>query len=102
MPSSWKASIEATPEAAGARRVAAVGEPAREVLVAHPVGDLLTHDHRAERDVARVDALGDREDVGDDVPVLAREPLPVRPKPAMTSSQISRILPVADLRIDWR
>jgi hypothetical protein len=53
----------------------AVGEPAGEVLVAHPVSELLPNDHRAERDVAGVDALGDGEDVGDDVPVLASEPL---------------------------
>src|SRR5215210_7299338 len=60
----------------GARqRVAAVGEPAREVLVLHPVGDRLPDDHGAEGHIARVDALGDREDVGHDIPVVHAEPL---------------------------
>ena len=74
MPSSRNASIEAT--AGRAReRMAAVGQPAGEELVAQPLGDRLGDDHRAERDVARVDPLRHREDVGDDVPVVAREPL---------------------------
>ena len=56
-------------------RVAGVGEPAGEEAVAQLVGDRLGDDHRPERDVARVDPLRDREDVGDDVPVVAGEPL---------------------------
>src|SRR5687768_15054403 len=56
-------------------RMTAVGESAREILVADPVGDLFPEDHRGQRDVARVDALGDDEDVWHDVPVLAGEPL---------------------------
>ena len=55
--------------------MAGVGEPAREELVAHLVDDLAAGDHRAERHVAGVDPLRDAEDVGDDVPVLAGEPL---------------------------
>ena len=51
-----------------------IREPAGEELVAHPVGDMRPEDHRAERDVARVDPLRHRDDVRDDVPVLAREP----------------------------
>ena len=51
-----------------------VRQSAREVLVAHPLGERLADDHRAERHVARVDALGDGDDVRDDVPVLAGEP----------------------------
>src|SRR4051812_28627718 len=42
-------------DAGGARqRMATVGEPAGEVAPADPVGNRLAHDHRAERDVARV------------------------------------------------
>jgi hypothetical protein len=52
----------------------AVRESACEVLVADPVGDVLPEDHRRQRDIARVDALGDDEDVRHDVPVLAGEP----------------------------
>src|SRR4029079_13114921 len=37
------------------QRMARVGETAGEVLVAHPVGDRLADDHRAERDVAGID-----------------------------------------------
>ena len=55
--------------------MAGVGEPAREEPVAHLIDDLAAGDHRAERDVAGVDPLRDAEDVGDDVPVLAGEPL---------------------------
>ena len=54
--------------------MAGVGEPAGEEPVAHLVDDLAARDHRAERHVARVDPLRDAEDVGHDVPVLAREP----------------------------
>ena len=53
-----------------------VREAAREEPVAHLVDDLAARDHRAERDVARVDPLRDGDDVRDDVPVLAREPPP--------------------------
>ena len=49
--------------------------PPGKKLVAHLVDDLAARDHRAERHVARVDPLRDAEDVGHDVPVLAREPL---------------------------
>jgi hypothetical protein len=55
-------------------RVPRVGQPSGEELRAHPVGDVFPEDHRAEGHVAGVDPLGDGEDVGDDVPVLAREP----------------------------
>jgi hypothetical protein len=55
--------------------MARVGEAAGEVLVTYPVGDRSADDHRAERDVARVDALRDREDVRNDVPVVDAEPL---------------------------
>ncbi len=51
-----------------------VGQPAGEELVAHPVRDVPAEDHRAERDVSRVDPLRDGDDVRDDVPVLAGEP----------------------------
>ncbi len=51
-----------------------VGEPAREEPAPHPLLQVLADDHRAERDVARVDPLRHGEDVRDDVPVLAGEP----------------------------
>ena len=55
-------------------RVPRVREAAGEEPVLDRVVDVVAHGHRAERDVARVDALGGRDDVRDDVPVLAREP----------------------------
>src|SRR5207302_9963611 len=51
-------------------RMAAVREPAGEAAASDPVRERLTDRHRAERDVAGVDALRHREDVGDHVPVL--------------------------------
>ena len=56
-------------------RMAGVGEPAGEEAVAQRLGDRLGDDHRPERHVAGVDALRDGEDVRDDVPVVAGEPL---------------------------
>ena len=81
MPSSWKASIDATADAHASGWPEYVSppaknrEPAGEVAAAELLGDRLRDDHRPERDVARVDPLRDREDVGDDVPVLDAEPL---------------------------
>ena len=54
--------------------MAGVREAAGEEAVANAVDDLAARDHGAERDVARVDPLGDGDDVGHDVPVLAGEP----------------------------
>ena len=56
-------------------RMARVGEPAGEELRADELLDRGADGHRAERHVARVDALGHRDDVRDDVPVVDREPL---------------------------
>ena len=55
-------------------------------------------DHRAERDVAGVDALRDGEDVRHDVPVLAREPLARAPEPGhhLVEDEDDAV-PVADL-----
>ncbi len=60
--------------------MARVGETAGEEAVAQLICDRLRDDHRAERHVPRVDPLGDREDVRDDVPVVAGEPLAGAPE----------------------
>ena len=52
--------------------MAGVGQPAGEEPVSQLVDDLAAHDHRPERHVAGVEPLGDAEDVGHDVPVVAR------------------------------
>ncbi len=56
------------------QRMPRVREPAGEELVLDRLVHVLAHRHRAERHVARVDALRRRDDVRHDVPVLAREP----------------------------
>ena len=55
-------------------RVARVGEPTGEEAVLDRLVDVVAHGHRAERDVAGVDPLRGRDDVRDDVPVVAGEP----------------------------
>ena len=57
------------------QRVARVGEPAGVRPLLERVGDGPADDHATERDVARVDALGEADEVGRDVPVVDREPL---------------------------
>ena len=55
-------------------RMPAVREPACEHLVADPRSDRLADRHRSEGDIAGVNALGQREDVGHDVPMVDGEP----------------------------
>ena len=55
--------------------MAGVGEPARERPLAERLGDRVGDDHPAERHVAGVHALGERDQVGRDAPVVDREPL---------------------------
>src|SRR3954453_9566677 len=65
----------------GARKgMAAVGEPAGEILVADPRSEVLAERHGAERHIAGVDALRHRDDVGNDVPVVDAEPLARAPE----------------------
>src|SRR4029453_16236367 len=55
-------------------RVAGVRQPTGEEPVLDRVVDMVADGHRAERNVPRVDSLRGRDDVGDDVPVVAAEP----------------------------
>ena len=75
-----------------------VREPAGEEAAAHPVDELLADDHRAERHIPGVDALRDRDDVRDDVPVLAGEPRARAPEAGhdLVEDQQDPV-PVADL-----
>ena len=57
-----------------AERMAVVGETAVERLVPEVVGDAPTHAHRAERYVGTREALGHRDEIGHDVPVIHAEP----------------------------
>ena len=57
-----------------ADRVTAVGQAAVEHPVVELLGEAVAHRHRAERQVARGQALGHRHEVGGDVPVVHREP----------------------------
>ena len=57
------------------QRVSAVGEATGELTLAERVGDALADDHATERQIARVHALGEADEVGGDVPVLDGEPL---------------------------
>src|SRR5919197_2135571 len=79
-------------------RMARIRKPAREELVANPLTQLRADDHRSEGDVARVDALGDGDDVGDDVPVLTGEPATGPPEAGHDLVENEQdAVPVADL-----
>ncbi len=56
-------------------RVRVVGQAAEEDLVAERLGDRAAHADRAERQVRRGQALGHRDQVRDDAPVVDRPPL---------------------------
>ena len=60
--------------------MARVREAARVDAVVERRRDLVGDDHAAERDVARVHALGEADEVGRDVPALDREPLAAAPE----------------------
>ena len=62
-------------------RMAGVGEPARVDAIVERRGDLVRDDHAAERDVSRVHALGETDEVRRDAPVLDREPLAAAAEP---------------------
>ena len=65
----------------GARQwVTAVCQAAWVCAILKRVGDLLADDYAAERNVARVDALGEADQVGRDIPVIDGEPLAAAPE----------------------
>ena len=83
--------------------MARVGEAAGEEAVAELVGDRRRDDHRAERHVARLIPFANVRMSGTTSKLSHANHLPVRPKPAITSSQISRIPYLSHVsRIDWR
>ena len=78
--------------------MAAGRQPARELVLVQPRAQPLAHHHGSERYGAAADPLGQRHDVGHDVPVLAAEPPSGAPEPGHHLVEDEQdAVPVADL-----
>src|SRR5699024_5854115 len=73
------------------QRVTRVGQSAGVDAFGEGLEDRVVDDHPAQRHIPGVHALGEGDEVGDDVEVLEGNHLPERPKPAITSSAMKMI-----------
>jgi hypothetical protein len=80
--------------------MAGIGEAVIELaaLLDQHLGHAVADQHAAQRHVAGGDALGEGDQVRLDAEQLGREPVPSRPKPQMTSSAISKMPYLSQMR----